>query len=200
MKKLILICIAAMFAIGCGLNKQARQIEALEKCTYEISSADSVFIAGRDVSKLIRNKTFDLSNMPELTLALIRGNIPFRARVNLSITNPTANAAAINQFEYIVLIKGQELANGFVNQKVIVKPGETINVPVRVNSNIYAFLSNRKTINEIIDFVTGGESGSTEKKGVVTIKIKPTIEVGNKLVKYPGYITIDKEVSSKILF
>ena len=189
-----------MLAIGCGLNKQARQIEALEKCTYEISSADSVFIAGRDVSKLIRNKTFDLSNMPELTLALIRGNIPFRARVNLSITNQTANAAAINQFEYIVLIKGQELANGFVNQKVIVKPGETINVPVRVNSNIYAFLSNRKTINEIIDFVTGGESGSTEKKGVVTIKIKPTIEVGNKLVKYPGYITIDKEVSSKILF
>ena len=53
---------------------------------------------------------------------------------------------------------------------------------------------------EILDFVRGGESGAAERKGVVTIKIKPTIDVGGKLVKYPGYITIDKEVSSKILF
>lgn len=200
MKKLILICLAAMFATSCGFNKQARQIEALEKCTYEISSVDSIFIAGRDVSMLIRNKTFDLGNMPELALALIRKNIPLRARVNLTISNPTANPAAINQFEYIVLIKGQELANGFVNQKVSIDPGGTTTIPVRVNSNIYSFLSNGKTIDEIIDFVRGGESGAAEKKGVVTIKIKPTIEIGNKLVKYPGYITIDKEVSSKILF
>lgn len=200
MKKLILICFVAMFASSCGLNKQARQIEALEKCTYEISSADSIFIAGRDVTKMIREKTLKLSNVPELALALIRKNIPLRGRVNLTIHNPTANAAAINQFEYIVLIKGQELANGFVNQKVNIEPGGTTTVPVRVNSNIYSFLSNGKTMDEVIDFLRGAESGAAEKKGVVTIKIKPTIEVGNKLVKYPGYITIDKEVSSKILF
>jgi hypothetical protein len=199
MKKLTLICLLALSA-GCGLNKQSKQIQALEKCTYDIKSADSIFIAGRDVTQMIQNKTLKLSNLPELALALLRKNIPLKARVNLSITNPTSNAAAINQFEYIVLIKGQELANGFVNQKVNVDPGGTTTVPVSVNSNIYSFLSNGKTMDEIIDFLKGAESGPSEKKGLVTIKIKPTIEVGNKLVKYPGYITIDKEVSSKILF
>lgn len=200
MKKLAVLLLLAIFSAGCGLNKQARQIEALEKCTYEISSADSIYLAGRDISKLIKSRSFELSNMPELALALFRKNIPLKARVILTITNPTANEAAINQFEYLVLIKNQEIANGFVNQKVSVAPGGSATVPVRVNSNIYSFISNGKTMEEILDFVRGGESGAAEKKGVVTIKIKPTIEAGGKLVKYPGYITINKEVSSKILF
>lgn len=200
MKRIIIFCLAAIVITGCGLNKQARQIEALEKCTYEISSADSIYLAGRDVSQLVRNRNFSLNNVPELALAIFRKNIPLKARVNLKISNPSSSEAAINQFEYIVLIKNQEIANGFVNQKVSVEPGGTTIVPVRVNSNIYAFLSNGKTMEEILDFVRGGESGAAERKGVVTIKIKPTIDVGGKLVKYPGYITIDKEVSSKILF
>ena len=200
MKRLVLLGMVALFASGCGLNKQARLLEAFEKCTYEINSADSVYVAGRDVSKLIRNRTFELRNIPELALALFRRNIPLSAKVNLTINNPTSRTAAINQFEYIVLIKGQELANGFINQRVSIEPGGTTTVPVRVNSNIYSFLSNGKTMEEVIDFLRGGESGATEKKGMVSIRIKPTIEIGNKLVKYPGYITIDKEISSKILF
>ncbi|MEJ7694054.1 LEA type 2 family protein [Daejeonella sp.] len=200
MKRLTIVLLLAVLLAGCGLNKQARQIEALEKCTYEISSADSIYLAGRDVSQLVKNRTLELRNVPELALALFRKNIPLKARVNLTISNPTSTEAAINQFEYIVLIKNQEIANGFVNQTVSIEPGGTTTVPVRVNSNIYSFLSNGKTMEEIIDFVRGGESGAAERKGVVTIKIKPTIDVGGKMVKYPGYITINKEVSSKILF
>ena len=195
MKNLSLILLFTVLLAGCGLNKQARQIEALEKCTYEISSADSVYVAGRDISQMVKNRSLELR-----ALALFRKNIPLKARVNLKINNPTSTEAAINQFEYIVLIKNQEIANGFVNQKVVVAPGGSATVPVRVNSNIYSFISNGKTMEEILDFVRGGESGAAERKGVVTIKIKPTIDVGGKLVQYPGYITIDKEVSSKILF
>lgn len=200
MKKLIVILFMAVFAASCGIDKQARQVEALEKCTYEINSVDSIFIAGRDVTQMIEEKTLELRNIPELALALMRKNIPLKAKVNLTINNPTANPAAINQFEYIVLIKDQELANGFVNEKVNVEPGGTTTVPVRVNSNIYSFLSNGKTMDEILDFLRGAENGAQEKKGVITIRIKPTIEVGNKLVKYPGYFTVNKEVSSKIFF
>src|SRR6476620_7816648 len=123
MKRLSIVILFAVIAAGCGLNKQARQIEALEKCTYEISSADSIYLAGRDISRLVKNKTLELRNVPELALALFRKNIPLKARVNLAITNPTSTEAAINQFEYIVLIKNQEIANGFVNQKVSIQPG-----------------------------------------------------------------------------
>jgi hypothetical protein len=53
---------------------------------------------------------------------------------------------------------------------------------------------------ELIAFMGGTESGPGEKKGLVTIKIRPSFMVGNKSIKYPGYINIDKELSSKILF
>lgn len=200
MKNIFILCVFAIFLTGCSLNKQARQIQALKDCVYEIQSADSIYIAGRDVSKLIKNKAFELNNIPELAIAMFRKNIPLSANLILSIKNPGSKTASINQFEYIILLKDQELASGFVNQKINVGPNESSRVPVRINANIYSFLSNGKTIQELVAFMNGGKTASTERKGILTIKIKPSFELGKSLVKYPGYITIEKELSSKILF
>lgn len=200
MKKIVLLCIIAAILQSCGINKQTNQIKALEKCVYDMVSADSIYVAGTDMTQMIRNKNVDLRKLPRVALGLLRKDVPLTARLNLKVSNPTSDLASINQFDYIVLIKDQEIANGFVNQKVVVEPGGSTNVPVRLNANIYQILSNGRTMDQIIDFIQGGSDSGTEKKGIVTVKIKPTIQVGKKLVKYPGYITIDKEVSSKILF
>ena len=194
---LFLLCL--MF-LSCGINKQAKQLQTLEDCIYEIRSADSVYVAGRDVSKMINNNSINISSMPEFAWAYLQKDIPLKARIVLKITNPTKELAAINRFEYLVLIKGQQIASGLVDQKVSVAPGDSITVPVSVNANIYQILSSGNTMKEIIDFMKGGNDTATEKKGIVTLKIKPSIAIGDKLVNYPGYITIEKEVSSKILF
>jgi LEA14-like dessication related protein len=200
MKKILLFCIAAAILQSCGINKQTNQIKALEKCVYDLVSADSIYVAGTDMSQMIRDRNVDLRKLPRVALGLLRRDVPLTARLNLKVSNPTADLASINQFEYIVLIKDQQIANGFVDQKVVVSPGGTTNVPVKLNANIYQILSNGKTMDQIFDFIQGGSGNGTERKGIVTVKIKPTIQVGKKLVKYPGYITIDKEISSKILF
>lgn len=200
MKKILLLCLTALVIQSCGINQQTRQLKALEKCTYDITMVDSIYIAGADVSRMIANKNIDKNRLPGIALGMLRKNIPLEARVNFKINNPTADLAAVNQFEYIIQIKGQDIANGFVNQKITVEPGGSTTVPVRLNSNIYSFLSNGKTMNDIFDFISGGSDKATEKKGIITLKIKPSMMVGKRLVKYPGYITIDKEVSSKILF
>lgn len=123
-----------------------------------------------------------------------------KARVNLTISNPSSKLAAINQFEYKVLVKDRELAGGFVTQNISVSPhGGTVTVPIQVNSNIYHVLSDDKAMAAITDFLIGAQDGE-EKKGLVTFKIKPTLDFGNKQIKYPGYITINKEISSKKLF
>lgn len=198
MKKILLICLTALAISGCGINKQAQQIKALENCTYRITSADQITIAGADVKKLINDQDINMGSLPGLALSLLRKDVPLRARLNLEVKNPTNNAAAINQFEYKILINRQELANGFVNQEVNVGAGQSTVVPVDMEVNIYPFVSNSKVMGEISDFIKSGKNGD-EKKGILTLKIKPSIKVGNTLVKYPGFITIDKEVSSKIL-
>jgi hypothetical protein len=199
-KKIIGLLFLSLVVLSCGINKQAQQLQTLEDCKYEIRSADSIYVAGRDVSRMINSKKINLSNMPEFAWAYLRKDVPLKARINLKIMNPTKEEAAINRFEYLVSIKGQQLANGLVNQKISIAPGDSITVPVTVNANIYQILSNGNTMQEIMDFMKGGNDSATEKKGIVTVKIKPTIAIGNNLVNYPGYITIDKEVSSKILF
>ena len=199
-RKFIWLSCIALAVSGCGINKQAKQLQTLEDCIYEIRSADSIYVAGKDVSKMISNNAINISSMPEFAWAYLQKNIPLKARINLKIKNPTQQDAAINRFEYQVLVKGQQLANGLVNQKVSIAAGDSITVPVSVNANIYQILSNGNTMQEIADFMKGGNDSATERKGIVTLKIKPSIAIGDNLVNYPGYITIEKEVSSKILF
>ncbi len=197
MKKILFICLAAFAVQGCGINKQTQQIKALEKCTYKIVSADNISIAGTDVKKLT-GSNLNISSLPGLALGMLRKDIPLRASLNLEISNPTGDVAAINEFEYKVLINAQEIATGFVNQAVNVDAGQSTRVPVAVNANIYQSISNGKIVDDVMQFFQANSNGQ-ERKGMVTLKIRPSFKVGNTLVKYPGFITIDKEVSSKIL-
>ncbi len=183
---------------SCSISKQAQQIKALENCEYRLTDANNITIAGTDISKLIAGKSMNAISMPAIALGLLRKNIPLKAKLNLEITNSSDILAAINNFDYVVLINKQEVFNGSVNQSVSVGAGQTTVVPIQVNANIYKFLSDNKMADDIGEFISGATNGS-EKKGLVTLKIRPSINVGGSLVKYPGFITIDKEVSSKIL-
>ncbi|MBG6234608.1 hypothetical protein IWX76_001163 [Pedobacter sp. CAN_A7] len=198
MNKLLSICLLAVTLWSCGINKQTQQIKALEKCTYKIASADQITIAGTDVKSILEKENINLGSLPGLALGFLRKDIPMRAKLNLEITNPTGDLASINEFEYKILINQAEIATGFVNQQVMVKPGQTTIVPVDINANVFPFLSNSKVMDEVARFFKASQGGA-EQKGIVTLKIKPSFMVGNSLVKYPGFITIDKEVSSKIL-
>ena len=198
MKNLLFACLLVVGLGSCGINKQAQQIKALEKCDYRLTDASNITIAGTNVKKLIDGKSTDYLSLPGLALGLLRKDIPLKAKLNLEITNPTSALAAINNFDYIVLINKQEVFNGTVDQDVSIGAGQTSVVPIQVNANIYKFLTDNRMIDDIGAFISGATNGSA-KKGLVTLKIRPSIKVGANLVKYPGYITIDKEVSSKIL-
>ncbi|RZK52559.1 MAG: hypothetical protein EOO87_14975 [Pedobacter sp.] len=183
---------------SCSVNKQAQQIKALEKCDYRLLDATNISVAGTDIQKLIKGNNIDLTGLPSLALGYLRKDIPLRANLNLEISNPSNTLAAINNFDYIILINKQEIANGTVDQRVSIEAGQTTRVPVQLNTNIYKFLVDGTVMSDITEFLKANSSG-TEKKGMVTLKIRPSIMVGGGLVKYPGYITIDKEISSKIL-
>lgn len=199
MKRSLVVGFLAILLAGCGISKQTRQIKALEKCTYRIVSAEEVFVGGTNVKQLFENQEINLGSLPGLAFSLLRKDVPLKARLNLEIKNPTGDEAAINQFEYKILINNAELAEGLVDQGVNVGGGQTAVVPVNMVVNLYPFVTNSKVMGEINEFIKGGKNGGPEKKGILTLKIKPSIKVGNSLVKYPGFITIDKEVSSKIL-
>lgn len=199
MKRFFLYSLLIIGVCGCGINKQAQQMKALEKCTYRITSADEITVGGADVKKLFDGQDLNLASLPGIAFGLLRQDVPLKARLNLEVKNPSGDIASINQFEYKILINNADLAEGVVNQEVVVPAGQSTVVPVNMVVNLYPFVSNKKVMNEVSEFLKAGKTGSAEKKGLLTLKIRPSIKVGNSLVKYPGFITIDKEISSKIL-
>jgi len=192
MKKILFIGFIALISTGCGVS---RKINLLEQCRYDIKSADSVYVAGRNITRQIKTGSFDLGSLPELAIGLLRKDIPLRARLNMGIENPGSKAIEINQFDYSILFKGQELVNGTTDRRINIKPDETTIVPIMIRTNIYSILSDKNTRQEIFSYLRGTESS---KNSLISIKIRPSIRVGNKLIKYPGYITIDKELNNSM--
>lgn len=199
MRKILFVCMTFLIVCGCGVNKQAQQIAALEKCSYKLLSAEQITVGGTDVSNLVNMEKLNLASLPGLALGLLTQDVPLKAKLNLEIKNPTSTAAAINNFEYQVLINNQELATGLVDQLVDVQPGGTTVVPVNINLNAYRFISNKQVMQDIANLLQS-DSGATETKGLLTVKIKPSIKVAGALVKYPGFFTINKEITRKMLF
>lgn len=195
MKKILLICFIALTIAGCGVSGK---ISMLESFRYDIKSADSVYLGGRDITQSIKTGVLDLGSLPELAVGLFRKNIPFRARINLGINNPGAGSIELNQFDYIISFKGQELANGTTARRIEINPNESVTVPIMINSNIYSILSDRNTRDEIISLLGGTEDNRNNQKSIINIKIRPSFRVGKKLIKYPTYINIDKELSREI--
>lgn len=201
MKKQLLIAVLALPLLvwQCGVSRQLTEAKALGNCQYNLVSTDSVSLSGYDIREFRSIQDINPVRYPRIATGLLTRNVPLSARINLEIFNPTNQNAAIDQLEYRVLLAGQELANGFVDQRIAVARGggKTV-VPIRISTNAYQLVTDGKTRDAFTQFIQNLAGNANTKPSKLTIKIKPTLGVGNKSINYPGYITIEKEVTNKI--
>lgn len=183
---------------GCGINNQARQIKALEKCTYRIVDIQNVTVAGVDFDKIFKNDEINLAAIPSLAFGLLTKDVPLRSTVLIEINNPTQHPAAINQFDYIVQLSKEELVNGTVETPLNVQPGSSITIPVKINTNIHRLVTNKELLNQVLEVYRNRKTDTS--LGELTVKLKPTFQLGKSTFKYPGYINIKKNIDlNKIL-
>lgn len=202
MKKVLVLAVLALPLLfsRCGVNKQISQAKALGDCRYAIASADSVYLAGVDVRQFRKIEDINPAKYPRLAAGLLTRNVPLDARINLDITNPTNKLAGINQLEYRILLAGQELFTGFLNQRIEVQPGGgKTRVPVQLNANAYQLFTDPKTRDAFTQLVQNFSGAADTQPSKLTIRIKPTLDLGGKQVNYPGYITVNQDVTNKIL-
>ena len=184
----------------CGVNKQISQAKTLGDCRYAIASADSVYLAGVDVRQFRKLEDINPARYPRLAAGLLTRNVPLEGLINLDITNPTNKLAGINQLEYRILLAGQELFTGFLNQRIEVQPGGgKTSVPVRLSANAYQLFTDPKTRDAFMQLVQNFSGAADAQPSKLTIRIKPTLDLGGKQINYPGYITINQDVTNKIL-
>lgn len=196
MKKILsLILLATVFILNsCGIKDTKTELESLAKCKFQIKSIQEMTIAGTPLEKIAKNGNLDLGSLPGIAIAALQKNIPLDAIINLEITNPTDSKASIDEFDYIILFENKELANGTVNQQISVPSKETSVVPIQIKGEVYnmIFGNDKALLNFLLD--------DNSSKANFTIKVKPTLTVAGQKIKYPGYISIDKQLSRDILF
>jgi len=197
MKKYVLLLLLPLTFIltRCSVNKQIEQAKALGKCRFELVSADSVYLSGINMNQFKGTDNINLSSLPRLAMGFISKNIPLDARLVLKITNPTAETAAINQFEYKILLKNSEVFTGYVNRRIEVAPvGGQTSVPIVISTNAYHLITDEQTRDAFADLVQNLTGAKNARRTTMTIKIKPTLDLANKAISYPGYITFDREI------
>lgn len=206
MKKLISavgLAAVVVFLTQCGVSKQVKEAKTFGDCRYAITSVDSIYLAGTDVLEFRNIKSIkDLNpvNYPQLGLALLRKKVPLDLRVNLDIVNPTNHLAAINQLEYIVLLSNSEIFKGILNRRIEVYPGTgSTKVPITLSTNAYDLIANDQTRDSFVAMIQSLSGKDDTKPAVLTVKIKPTLSVGDKDVNYPGYITFEQEITSNMV-
>ncbi len=196
MKKIFFLFLSLTLIYSCGIDNQVNRLKALEGCRYFIVSADSVYLANTHISRLVREKGFDISGAPAVAFAFMQQRLPLKALLRLKIENPGKDEAGINEFDYKIMLKGVELTSGSYDRKIVIKPeGGTADVALKIDSELYPILSNPDYQKAVTEFLSSKE----ERKTVITLKIKPSFTIGNEKVSYPGYIDIDKEISNKQL-
>lgn len=194
-KSALLICLTLGF-VSCDVSKQAQLLMALKNCEYKVSSISNAKVAGTEINSLLGKSNLNIASLPGLAVGFLTKNIPLDATLNLEITNPSATEAAINEFDYKILINNTDLAEGTVSQSAVIGQGKTAIVPVKIRTNVYNLLTNQDILND----VTKAAKKTDESLGLLTIKIRPTFMIGNTPIKYPTYISISKEISKKLLF
>ncbi len=194
---LLLIGFISLF-FACGVNRQKSELNALKKCKFELVSVNQLTLAGADLEPLLSKDQLDLSRIPSIAFGYLNQDLPLRANIDIKITNPTNRLAGVKQFKYILLIDDLEVIDGTSDLPVQVPGNSAVVAPIALNANVYKLIANSNNLNKVLEFL-GSENQESNPSINLTIKVKPTIDLGNKAIDYPGYFSVEKRLDKNTL-
>lgn len=196
MKRAIVMLVATVMVSlisGCGINKKA-QMEALARCTYSIESIDKMLVGGKSIESFDSGNGVNIASLPSIAFAILRQDLPLEAKVNLKVSNTNQKLAAINQFKYLIEIKGTPIFEGTVDENIKLSTGESAVVPLSFKLNLFGKDKNSNYAEQILAEIFKKEKSDN----FMTLKIKPSFKIGESNIYYPTYITVDTNLLKKI--
>jgi hypothetical protein len=192
--------VAGLLAVAslsqCGISEQVQQAKAFKNVDVRLASVDQATVGGVNVLNLRQAGDLGTAERALLAVAATSGNLPLRMRVNLEFRNPNAETAALNEFDYIALIDGKEVAKGHTNQRIEVPAnGGLVTAPIEVQSNLREALGEQS--GESLSNFALGLTDRDKEPLRFTLKLKPTfITSSGKRISPPGYSKVEKEFTA----
>ncbi len=129
-------------------------------------------------------------------MTALSGKLPLGFTVNVEVQNPNPQKATMNELYWILFIDEKEITQGKVGDRLTVPPdGGRAIMPVDVHIDLFEVLTG-ESADAVVNFgMNLSGSGGTPSR--IKLKVKPTIYVGMKRIKYPGYFIIEEEFVSE---
>lgn len=198
--RLAVHAVAGVLAVAglsqCGISEQVQQAKAFKNVDVRLASVDQATVGGVNVLNLRQASDLGTAERALLVAAATAGNLPLRMRVNLEFRNPNSETAALNEFDYIALIDGKEIAKGRTTQRIEVPAnGGLVTAPIDVQSNLREAFGEQSG-ESLANFALGLTDRDREPLRF-TLKIKPTfITSSGKRISPPGYSKVEKEFTA----
>lgn len=193
----LFLLLGTMILSSCGLNRQTNSMKALRQCKFELVGVDSLSLAGTDIRSLLDRGDIDLTRMPAVALSFLSGELPLYSLLQIQVNNPTKYHAGLRQFRYEVLMDGQQVIDGTSDLPFSIQPKSTDTVAVLIQANVYQLLADRTNRDKILALIDNRKASTSSIQSPppsinVTLRIKPTMGLGEKSINYPGYVTLNK--------
>jgi LEA14-like dessication related protein len=127
--------------------------------------------------------------MLKILAALASKNINFSFDAIIKASNPNQKSVSLDKLDYIILLEGNEIAMGSLNQKFVIPAKSNDLVSIKVNIDALKLIE-RTTIDDVFRLYQNITGKNTQKSSLLSVKLKPTINQ----YTFPSFITIKKEI------
>lgn len=189
MKNLFLPIVAILLCFTSISCKSLRHAKNLKDCSYSVVSISSISAGNIEIEGKNSFKDFNKNDMAGLSKLLMAKQLPISFTANVMVSNPNNQIAALHSLDWILFVKDQEVARGFIPHTITIQPHERITVELPVNTDLSKLLSTF-SMQELSAMIFNFSSKKAFKDDV-KLKIKPAIQVGKKHIKAPNYFSID---------
>lgn len=171
------------------------ELSAFNQCEFRLYGLEDPRLCGIDVSQKRSWKDFSVMEGAVITTYLLGSSLPFELTAYVEILNPGTQTAAVEAIQYRLKVDDVKVAKGSVTERVTVPPaGGRVVVKVPIHADLID-LVNRDGLSSVRNLALNlVNSGTRESR--VSLKIKPSVRLGSRAIRYPGYFTVTREFSS----
>lgn len=194
LKRALIIVFVALGLSSCevisSIAHQAAELYNFTNCTFNLNNVDNIQMVGVNLSKGMTQNDLNVTQLLNLTNALMKKTLPVSFNVNVDVTNPNSIAASMAKMDYIVSLNNKEVISTTLNKAVSV-PGKSMNtVSIPITTDLFQLFSG-ETADAIVNlaFKLAGANSEPVNLG---LKVKPYITINNQQLAYPNFISMNK--------
>jgi hypothetical protein len=192
MKRLAAILVTGLLASGCAFLDQFSQMRTFSHCKFRLAGIENVRLAGVRIDGKSSLKQIDILDAVKIGAALKAGELPLALVLNVEVMNPNTETAAMNRLAWIMLVDEQEIVRGQLDRRVEIAPnGGMAPLPLDIALDLRQVLSGKS--GDALLNLAFNVAGEGTHPTHVTLKVKPSILVGEQTLELPDYITISTE-------